>query len=334
MVAVSTCARNGSSLLPILAAFALGDGRLLARHASQRKRQPGGRDGEGRAFDRHTRARGENIDAELLADQPGVVPASSADVDVVDVAAGAGAEDGDEAVAEFAAQLGGEVPGIVGGILGAADGIGVQGEHAQRADRLLVLREQDEGEIGIDRASRPHDLRIEHAGIEADAPVFQVEPAVEREPIVLRPHQLHRRRRQPRIGVDNHVDQPVAQRLGIVHGGERILSVFRCRLFAEDPGPFAREERPGVRVRGGDRDVRCGNARARGCPRTHVERHGLRHPQQIAHDERRARRTLLKHQRLGLERILLSGRQTLGEVPVHAIADRRGDVDLGQSHLQ
>ena len=86
-------------------------------------------------------------------------------------------------------QLGGEVPGVVGRILGAADGVGVQREHGQRADRLLVLREQDEGEIGIDRASRPHNLRIQHAGIEADGAVFQVEPAVEREPIVLGPHQ-------------------------------------------------------------------------------------------------------------------------------------------------
>ena len=38
----------------------------------------------------------------------------AADVDVVDVAAGADAEDRGEAVAEFAAQLGGELAGIVG----------------------------------------------------------------------------------------------------------------------------------------------------------------------------------------------------------------------------
>ena len=105
----------------------------------------------------------------------------AADVDVIDVAAGTRAEDGDELVAELPAQFGGEVPGIVGRVLGTADGIEMHREHAQRADRLLIPREQQKRHIRIDGARRLHDVRIQHPGVEPNGAVLQMKTAVERE---------------------------------------------------------------------------------------------------------------------------------------------------------
>ena len=133
----------------------------------------------------------------------------------------------------------------------------MQREDRQRAGWLLVLREQEEREVGIDRAGGPHDLRVPHAGIEPHRPVFQVKPAVERHAVFLGTGQLHGRRRQPRVGGDDHLDQPVAQDLGVFRP-RADLPEFRCRPFAEEPGPLAGKERPGVRVRGSDSDVRAG----------------------------------------------------------------------------
>ena len=131
--------------------------------------------------------------------------------------------------------------------------------------------------------------RVQHAGIESHRAVFQMKAAVERQAVFFGACQLHGRRRQPRVGRGDHFDQPVAQRLGILHLRERILAELLRRPFAEQPRPLAGEERSGVRVRGGDGDVGGGNAGSRRRQRADVVRQRLRHADQVADDERGAR---------------------------------------------
>ena len=68
--------------------------------------------------------------------------------------------------------------------------------------------------------------------------------------------------------------------------------------------------------------------------RADLARHRLRHAQQVAHDDRRPRRPLLKHDGLGLQRIAHPGVEALVEVAVHPVAGGRRDVDLGEAHLK
>ena len=68
-----------------------------------------------------------------------------------------------------------------------------------------------------------------------------------------------------------------------------------------------------------------------GADRTGEDR---RHADQIAEDEGRLLFVLVKIYRLGMERVVHSGAEPLIEIAAHAVANWRGNVRHGHTHLQ
>src|SRR5436853_5946869 len=98
------------------------------------------------------------------------------DVDVVDVATCAGAEDGNERGAEFLMELVLQVKRIISRVLGTTDGIQVHGEAGQRSERLVCtgVLEEEQTDVGINRPRYADDVRVVAPRIEPHRSIFHV----------------------------------------------------------------------------------------------------------------------------------------------------------------
>src|SRR5207249_5627526 len=141
------------------------------------------------------------------------------DVDVVEIAAGSGAESGDVVLAEGLPQGLLQITGVISAVECPPDGVRVHREDRSAGEKLLLLRaaRDQDADLRIARPRRPDDVRIELARIESDLPVLHPITTVERQPFASRNACLKLGGLQVRLGGGDDFYQSLSEEIRIIN---------------------------------------------------------------------------------------------------------------------
>ena len=200
--------------------------------------------------------------SECLADIVRLEPLFPGHVDVIDVTAGARAEQTNELPAVCLTKGLFQIVRIIRRIHGPADGIQMEGEvhHRRTNNRVIGLAEEYHSNLGIDGTGRSNDIGIQDPGVKSDRPVSHVKAAIERQTLLLGRSGFETDGLGMRVGFSYSLNDFRNQLGRVIHFFTCIVTMLSYGHVVEVFPQGAEVQRSGVRVCGGNEDIRGWNA--------------------------------------------------------------------------
>ena len=256
---------------------------------------------------------------------------------MVDIPGGTVAEDRNKIFPEPRAERRFEIIRIVGADQRPFGRVGMKGEIGQRRRRCFGfgVPEQEEGEFRIDSGGRMHFVGIVETGIEPDRTVFHHEPAVKRNTEQVLLPLVEDRGPQVRQGRLDGRDPLLDKELFVVDRLARVDPVIlrhrpRVEVFADRPA----EEGRGMGMGRADDDRFARDAVFPGNRVPDRVGRGGRNRAGVRKHQNRGLVSLTERQRLEVDRVVHSGRDSFVEIAAQPEPDRRRDFNRRRAAFQ
>jgi hypothetical protein len=256
------------------------------------------------------------------------------DVDLIEVAASAGAEGGDVIWSESFPQGLFDRVRIIRAEFCAASGVGVHGENGQAADRFVAMKDFENADVVIDRAGGTDEVRITKANVPTDFAVFHDGTAIKREAFLLGDADAELGRSKVRVGLLESFNDLFSAEGRVFDGLMFVFAVFGDGGVVEERAADVIKERAGVAVRGENGDVLFWDVADLSGAVACGGRDRSGDLDEVAEDERHFFGALFENDGFGFDGVVNAGAEPFIEIAGHAIADGRCDVGFGHADFE